>query len=447
MVKAKKRNGSTWSILGLAISSLAYPCLARDPAPPMTVSDAFGVNIHFTGDNAGELDRIAAAGFKMIRMDMTWSRVERTKGVYDFSGSGYDGLADGCLRRGIRPLFILDYGNALYEPGNTVRTPAGRAGFAAFAKAAVSHFRGRRILWEIWNEPNGPEFWHAPASPREYADLVQAAAPAIKAGDANALIAAPAAGWMDPNWFEPLFRMGILDLIDIVTVHLYRLRNPETAGTDFATLKRLIGMYAPPGKIITVMSGEWGYFGEYTGFLGGSTPVDTAAMYLPRMFLNNMRIGIPSIWYDWRNLGSGPYAPVHLAAKVLATTLAGYSYHGRVPLPDSGDYALMLRKGDRAALALWSTKPTHTVFLPLPPNAGSLVSLRGETRRVAWTGNTLTLSVSQSPQYLLLENPGTPLTLVRPPIPESREAYRGYLYDITGSRRKSSSFPKYRLAW
>lgn len=126
----------------VAIALLSVSCLAKDPFPTLNVSAAFGLNINFTGNDA-ELDRIAAAG---------------------------------CLQRGIRPLYILDYGNSLYESGNTVRTTAGRAGFAAYARAAAAYFKGKGILWEIWNEPNGAQFWHAPASTQEYLDLVKAAA-------------------------------------------------------------------------------------------------------------------------------------------------------------------------------------------------------------------------------------------------------------------------------
>jgi hypothetical protein len=33
------------------------------------VTDGFGVNIHFTQPKAGELEMLAAAGFKWVRMD------------------------------------------------------------------------------------------------------------------------------------------------------------------------------------------------------------------------------------------------------------------------------------------------------------------------------------------------------------------------------------------
>ncbi len=65
---------------------------------------------------------------------------------------GSDGfLPDFC---NIRIVFILDYGNDLYGGGNAHHFDAGRAAFARFAAAAARHYRGKGIIWEIWNEPN-----------------------------------------------------------------------------------------------------------------------------------------------------------------------------------------------------------------------------------------------------------------------------------------------------
>jgi beta-glucosidase/6-phospho-beta-glucosidase/beta-galactosidase len=139
--------------MGLAIAVIAGGALAWAAGfPPLTVPDGLGVNIHFTGAPARDLDMIQAAGFKFIRMDFAWSAVEREKGVYDFKA--YDELTEALAKRGIRALYILDYGNGLYESEQSVRTEDGRQAFARFAAAAAARYRGRGILWELWNEPN-----------------------------------------------------------------------------------------------------------------------------------------------------------------------------------------------------------------------------------------------------------------------------------------------------
>ena len=144
------------------------PAVAKPNAlPPPVVPQCVGVNIHFTGQPTQDLEGLARGGFGWIRMDFLWDAIEKTKGVYDFSA--YDSLLAGLTARHIKPLFILDYGNDLYEKGRP-RTPEARAAFARFAAAAVRHFRGKTILWEIWNEPNGG-FWLPKANVQEYGAL------------------------------------------------------------------------------------------------------------------------------------------------------------------------------------------------------------------------------------------------------------------------------------
>src|SRR5215218_4607541 len=73
------------------------------PAPILPAG--MGVNIHFVKGHERDLDLIAAAGFKFIRMDFGWHGIERKKGEYDWSA--YDELTANLEKRGIRPLYIL----------------------------------------------------------------------------------------------------------------------------------------------------------------------------------------------------------------------------------------------------------------------------------------------------------------------------------------------------
>ena len=65
--------------------------------PTLTVPNGFGVNIHFRGQPRA-VDLIADAGFKFIRMDLTWEALDREKGVYEFEKSGYDALTTRMLQ-------------------------------------------------------------------------------------------------------------------------------------------------------------------------------------------------------------------------------------------------------------------------------------------------------------------------------------------------------------
>jgi len=154
-----------------------------------TLGWTVGVNTHYASGgsiNHDALARLAEAGVSFIRNDVNWDSVEKEAGVYDFAGAGFDELVDSCERLGLRILFILDYGNALYGEERAVVDEEGRRAFAAFAAAAATRYGGRGHAWEIWNEPNIDQFWSSAdggPDPELYSELVRAAAPALRAAD------------------------------------------------------------------------------------------------------------------------------------------------------------------------------------------------------------------------------------------------------------------------
>ena len=385
--------------------------------PELKIPDGFGVNIHFTGEPK-DLDLIAEAGFKFIRMDLTWSGIEREKGVYNFERTGYDTLTAGCTKRSIRILYILDYSNRLYESEQSVRTDTGRAAFAAFAEAAAKRYAGKNILWEIWNEPNIKQFWQPQPGVDDYCKLVEAAALAIKKADPNALVIAPATSTIPFDWLESCFKKGLLNWIDALTVHPYRPQNPETVIKDYAKLRELIARYAPKGKTIPIISGEWGY--SNVNWDKARLSEEKQGQYLARMFLINLRQNVPvSIWYDWKNDGPDPNEREHnfgtvkgdltpktayLAAKTLSTTLAGFSFERCLYLGPDKDFGCLLKKDNIEALALWTTGDEHELTLQLKAGRGILVDMLGNKKEISWNEQGLKLTVSQSPQYLLLSS-------------------------------------------
>src|SRR5215831_1879929 len=68
------------------------------PAGPL--EHGIGVNIHFTDARPGELEMLAAAGFKWVRMDLGWGGIERKRGEYDFSA--YDRLTAALEKHGLK---------------------------------------------------------------------------------------------------------------------------------------------------------------------------------------------------------------------------------------------------------------------------------------------------------------------------------------------------------
>jgi len=274
---------------------LAMALLAR----PARADDDLGVNVEFYRDAHEQAESIAAAGIRWVRIDLAWSASETEPGRYDFRI--WDRFLESFEPLGIRVLFILDYGNDLYENGFPPSTEAGRAAFAAFTGAAARHFRGR-AAWEIWNEPNLPQYWAGSPDPEAYVALARAAAAEMRRADPDAWILGPSLGGdrFDLPYLEATFAHGLLDVVDAVSVHPYGASHPEAAADFYTDVRALIRRHAPRRTVPIVVS-EWGYRVEGLGPEG-------QADFLLRALAVNRREGIPlTIWYNWQE----PINPWH----------------------------------------------------------------------------------------------------------------------------------------
>src|SRR2546423_13091528 len=94
------------SIFSYLLCTVPLASLASE-LPEAVIPAGVGVNIHFVTGHQQDLDLIAGAGFKFIRMDFGWESTEPKKGEYKWSE--YEELLSNLDQRSIRPIFILDY--------------------------------------------------------------------------------------------------------------------------------------------------------------------------------------------------------------------------------------------------------------------------------------------------------------------------------------------------
>ncbi len=360
------------------------------PTSPMILPAGLGVNIHFTHPQPGEMEQLAAAGFTFVRMDLGWNHIEKAKGQYDWSA--YESLLKSLKPYNIRTVFILDYINPLYDDNESPHTDQGRKAFATWAVAAVKHFAGRGIVWEMYNEPN-IHFWRPTPNTDDYIKLALATGKALRASAPNEIYVGPACSRIDFPFLEACFKGGVLEYFDAVSVHPYRPHGPETVAADYRKLRALIEQYKPAGKSIPIFSGEWGYSSAWN-----NVSEDKQGEMLSRQWLTNISEGIPlSIWYDWHDDGTDPKEsehhfgtvhndytpkPAYLAAQELTTTLRGFHFNKRLFIGDNPDDHLLLFSNDNDAaqvvLAAWTT------------------SREGHAIRIG----DLSIQLTQTPQYL-----------------------------------------------
>lgn len=405
------------------------------PAPGTL--DGLGVNIHFTHAKPGELEQLAAAGFRWVRMDFHWGGIEREKGVYDFSA--FDHLLADLDRLKLRAYFILDYGNRLYDGERSPHTDEGRAAFCAWVAAAMKRFQGRGIVWEMWNEPN-IGFWKPKPNVGDYIKLALAVGRTIREIAPNETYIGPATSEVDLRFLEACFAGGCLAFWDAVSVHPYRHRPPETAADDYRTLRRLIVRHAPKDaagtpKAIPILSGEWGYSSSVAGWGQGYDEV-RQGRYLPRQWLTNLSNDVPiSIWYDWHDDGADPKEaehnfgtvrhayrqgqaevyepkPAYLAARALTTQLAGFRFSKRLALADD-EFVLLFAKSDQQRLVAWTTADAPRT-VKVPASAGRLRAvghLGAELPNAKADDDGLELVLTGDPVYLSPIDPNESLRL------------------------------------
>jgi hypothetical protein len=384
--------------------------------PSGAIPNGLGINIHFTQELAGEMDMLAATGVTWIRMDWGWGRTEKQKGVYDFSEP--DKLVKLLEKYNLKAIFILSYGNKLYSPVSPA-TPESREAFARWAVTAAKRYAGKGILWEMWNEPN-IKFWRPKPNVNDYIALAKLTGEAFKREVPNEAFIGPTLARMDWEFFEACFKGGLLEYFDAVSVHPYRNTAPDTVAPDYGKLRLLIDKYAPKGKTIPILSGEWGYSSAE-----GRLSEEQQARYLARQWLVNIASGVPiSIWYDWRDDGDDPKEiehrfgmvrrphsmppkppfeakPAYGASQTLINVLRGYRFEKRLPTNSEENWVLQFRRGKEIKWAAWTSKSTGgNMVIPFVGKAKS-IDLMGKSQKT-YSANKGILKVPLSPAVMYL---------------------------------------------
>jgi len=386
-------SGDTLGLAVLGAAMCATPAASKFNAD--SVSAGYGLAMH--GANTGaDYDLVAASGAGIVRTNLYWSDVETSPGVYDFSA--YDPIVANLVSRNLTPMLILGYGNALYTGGSPAPAPASwKAAFVNYAKAAAAHYEGKGILWEIWNEPDGGTFW-VPPSPTDYANLVIAASPAIRAADPTGAVIGGATSGVDWTFVQAIAQAGVLPYVDAISVHPYRHTEPETLLQDLATLRAIMETGAPAcARQTPILSSEWGYS---TTWNTGARAADSALQqgyFLEREWLVGSYLGLPvSIYYDYKNDGTDPTSPednfgtlnadasmkpAYQAAQSLAAALQGFTFSHPIPTDSATAYSMLFLSGAEVAVVNWTDNaavisdpaniPVVTILTPSSPNYAS----------------------------------------------------------------------------
>ena len=204
-------------------------------------------------DMSGELDRAKDAGAGIIRVDLGWATLEE-QGKRQFTGwylSRMDELAVAARARGLKLLVTVTdspcwassapeslkqgCAGAWWERGVQRYAPSDPEDYADALRFLVARYGSSVAGWEIWNEPNHPQYLKAADRAVTYAAILKAAYRAVKLVDPYAVVVGGALSEADYRFTERLYDLGVRGHFDAFSIH------PYTSG---APLKRLPARYA-----------------------------------------------------------------------------------------------------------------------------------------------------------------------------------------------------------
>jgi len=260
-------------------TTVVAPPDANSQLAPRT---GIAVNASASATTLAGLDKAQAAGFKFLRTDLFWSWIETSAGNYNWQA--FDGYLAAAEARGFTVQFILCYGNPLYD----VRNADGAAAYGRFAAAAARHYAGRKVQFEVWNEPDTAKFWNGTLD--QYARASNAGVAGIRSVSASVPVSTGGlSGFWSRDFMVNALKGGIANGTQAVAMHGYRgSAKPETLTSDWLQASELV--YRTTGKRVPMWNTEWGYSTDY---LPKTNFAQWQAVYGARQMLTQWALDIP----------------------------------------------------------------------------------------------------------------------------------------------------------
>jgi len=276
----------------------------------------WGVSCHWIADDHplgihDRLEHLSVLGVKWVLLVPDWDRIEQEKGRYLWNDPSHrlDDVVTGLVRRRIAPVIQIYGGNRLYMPAfadpnqrqlaaaaKLLDDPAVRQAWHRFLEALVRRYQAHVRVWEIWKEPNGPWFWQAPASVKDYGRMVKAVAEIIKRVQPEAVILAGSTANVPRDYLEAFLASEGAGSFDHWSVHPYGAL-PEA--TD-ASIRDIAKLLHTRGKSPLLWQSECGFPSSTdTAGWGYGGPWDETkhAKWVLRRLLSDAALGMPVSMY------------------------------------------------------------------------------------------------------------------------------------------------------
>ncbi len=236
------RNGCLAALVAVVLGLLGAPAAIAAPADfyGLEAKDIFAFKQSYRD---GELPKVQAAGVGLMRQEFSWRTIETLPGIY--SWGKYDTFVRDAAKRGIEVMPVLIGVPAFRSSnptGSEMSPPLNYGDLGDFAAVVSARYGPNGSYWaanptipkvpvrrfQIWNEPNIPRFWPAGVNPAQYAAMLKAVYPKIKAADPGAEVVS--AGISEPQnvccmplreFITKMYQAGAKGSFDTLAIHPY----------------------------------------------------------------------------------------------------------------------------------------------------------------------------------------------------------------------------------
>lgn len=207
----------------------------------VNVGSLFNGNLYPPAAIAAQLAALRLTGATLARADAPWEASEPQRpraGAHRYDWRFDDRIASALAAHGLNWLPVIDYSApwAQSVPGQDHSPPSSPADYAAYAAAFAGRYGPGGSFWsshpglpqhpvgtyEIWNEPDSPDFWYPTPDPARYDALFMAARAAIKAAQPAARVIV--GGLAHPSSSIPALigaMPSVAHVLDGVAIHPY----------------------------------------------------------------------------------------------------------------------------------------------------------------------------------------------------------------------------------
>lgn len=357
-----------------------------------------------------------------------WAAINPSPGVYDWTAldayvqRALAHHADILMNLGRTPQWASARPNepSPYGPGQAAE-PATAKAWQEWVQAVGTRYRGRIKYWEIWNEPNVPDFFTG--TPETLVELARQAYIILKAIDPMNQIVLPSAT-SSLAYLDQYLAAGGGAYADIIGYHFYVDTAPEVLFTSYIpnvwiTLANH-GLHQKP-----LWNTEEGWLRPTPN--GPKTLTDEkGAAYLARAYLLNWASGVSRYYfYAWDNHGymnidltqtdGTTMTPAAIAYREVAHWLIGAQMRAVDHAADD-TWTIQLKRGDGTlAYVVWNPTKVRTFTIP---TAWSIQRQRDLSGKVTSLAKRQAITVNEQP--VLLEQtpfPQTPTPTAVQPSP------------------------------